>query len=206
MTEAPLRKRLTREESRARTCECLLDAGQKLFSKVGIDAASLEEVAETAGYSRGAFYSNFASKDELIVAVLEREIRTATQSLDAVFAQDMPPRERLAVIRSIYINSGGDIDDAMFWMGIRLYAVRNPEVRPKIAERLRSYYAEVAGYIRRMYEELGTEPPAPPELIVVSLFAQAHGLALSLMVDPDLISVEQVQQALGIYFDRSIGV
>ncbi|MDP2999206.1 MAG: TetR family transcriptional regulator C-terminal domain-containing protein [Bryobacterales bacterium] len=143
---------------------------------------------------------------ELIVAVLEREIRAANQSLDAVFARDLPPKERLAVIRSIYISMSGDPSGCMFWMGIRLYAVRNPDVRPKIAELFRSHYAEVAKYVSRMYEELGTEPPAPPEVLTISLIAQAQGLALSLMVDPDVISVEQFQQALGIYFDRLIGI
>ena len=206
MSETLFRKRLTREESRAQTCECLLEAARELFTKVGLDAASLEEVAETAGYSRGAFYSNFASKDELIVAVLEREIQGANQSLNAVFAWDLPPKERLAVIRSIYISMSGDPNGCVFWMGIRLYAVRNPDVRPKIAELFRSHYAEVAKHVGRMYEELGTEPPAPPEVLTISLIAQAQGLALSLMVDPDLISVEQFQQALGIYFDRLIGV
>src|SRR5512141_226986 len=104
MTEALLRKRLTREESRAQTRERLLDAGKELFFNVGIDAASLEEVAETAGYSRGAFYSNFASKDELIVGVIGREIDRAHRDLHAIFAQDLPPTERLAVIRSFYVS------------------------------------------------------------------------------------------------------
>jgi AcrR family transcriptional regulator len=206
MTELMARKRLSREESRAQTRERLLDAGKEVFIKVGIDAASLEEVAETAGYSRGAFYSNFANKDELVVGVLEMEIQRGLQELNDLFAQDLPPMERLAVIRSVYLSMSGDIDDCMFWMGIRLYAVRNPDVRPKIAEILRSHTAAVAGYVRRMYEELGKEPPAPPEVIAVGLLAQAQGLALSRMVDPESISVEEFGQALGIYFDRLIGV
>ena len=206
MPETLLRKRLTREESRAQTRERLLDAGRELFIKVGIDATSLEEVAETAGYSRGAFYSNFASKDELICAVLERETDRAHQDLNALFARDLPPLERLAVIRSFYVNMSCDLSNCMFWTAIRLYALRNPSVHPKIAGLFRSHYAEVARYVRRMYEELGKEPPAPPEVLAFSLIAQAQGLAISQMVDPDLISKDQFQQALGIYFDRLIGV
>lgn len=200
------RKRLTREESRAQTRERLLDAALELFIKEGIDATSLEEVAETAGYSRGAFYSNFASKDELICEVVRREIHRGQQQMDAIFAQDLPPMERLAVIRALYLNMGGDINDCMFWMGVRLYAVRNSDVRPKIAELLRSHYAEVAKYVRRAYEEVGKEPPAPPEVLAYGLLAQAQGLALSRMVDPESLSVEQFRQALGTYFDALIGI
>lgn len=206
MVESMARKRLTREESRARTRERLLDAGLELFIKVGIDATSLEEVAETAGYSRGAFYSNFEGKDELVSGVLAREIDRAHQDLGALFAQDLPPIERLAILRSYYVKMSGDICSCMFWTAIRMYALRNPKALPKVAELLRSHYAEVARFVQRMYEELGKEPPAPPELLTLSLIAQAQGLAISQMVDPDLITVERFQQALGIYFDRLIGV
>ena len=206
MPQAIARKRLTREESRAQTRERLLDAALELFIKVGLDATSLEDVAETAGYSRGAFYSNFASKDELICEVVDREIQRGQRDMEAIFGQDLPPMERLALIRSYYVTLGGDVDDCMFWTAVRLYAMQNLNVRPNIAKLLNSHYGEIAKYVRRVFEELGKEPPAPPEVLAFSLLAQALGLAISRMVDPDLISVEQFQQALSFYFDGLIGV
>ncbi len=200
------RKRLTREESQAQTRERLLDAALELFIKAGLDATSLEEVAEAAGYSRGAFYSNFASKDELICEVVKRETLRAYQELNAIFERELSPMERLAVIRSYYLHLGGDINYCMFWTAVRLYAMQNPSVRPKIAELLNAYYADVAKHVRTFFEELGKEPPAPPEVLAFSLLAQALGLALSRMVDPGLISEEQFQQALTIYFDGLIGI
>ncbi len=164
MTELMARKRLTREESRAQTRERLLAAGKELFIKVGFDAVSLEEVAETAGYSRGAFYSNFANKDELIVAVLEVEIQRSLREVSDLYAQHLPPMERLALIRSVYTASA-DADDCVFWMGIRLYALRNPAVQPKVAQILRDHTAAVAGFVRRTFEELGKEPPASFEVL-----------------------------------------
>lgn len=181
-----------------------MEAGLGLFCKVGLDAVSLEEVAETAGYSRGAFYSNFASKDELIVAVVEREIEQANRQLREMFAQEMAPQERLAIARAFYIGMGGDLRNCSFWIGVRLYAVRNGGVREKIAQLLRSHYSQVAEFIRVMYEELGKEPPASTEVLTIGLISQAQGLTLSLMVDPDLLSAEQTQQALGVFFDRLI--
>ena len=201
-----VRKRLTREESRAQTRERLLDAAMELFMKQGIDATSLEDVAETAGYSRGAFYSNFASKDELICEVVDREIQRGQGDMNAILGQDLPPMERLALIRSYYLNLGCDVENCMFWTAVRLYAMQNPNVRPRIAKLLSSHYGEIANYIRRVFEELGKEPPAPPEILAFSLLAQAMGLAISQMVDPDLITAEQFQQALSFCFDALIGV
>ncbi len=198
------RKRLTREESQAQTRQRLLDAAQELVAKKGIDATSLEEVAETAGYSRGAFYSNFHDKEELICAVLERVIDRSIEEMQKVFSQDLPLAERLELIRSYYIKVGCDLEGCTFFMSMQLYALRNEAVRPRIAELLRVNRGAVAEHVRRVFAELGKEPPAPPEVVAFSLIAQSQGLAISRMVDPDSMKLDQFQQALGIFFDQLI--
>src|SRR4051812_23720979 len=65
------RRRLTRAEQKARTRESLLRSAAKVFARQGFQAATLEDVAEGAGFSKGAVYANFASKDELFIALLE---------------------------------------------------------------------------------------------------------------------------------------
>ena len=67
------RKRITREDSRDQTTQRLLDAAQKLIAKKGLNAASVEDIAEAAGYTRGAFYSNFNSKGDLFIELLRRD-------------------------------------------------------------------------------------------------------------------------------------
>ncbi len=62
------RRRQTREESQAETRERLLESASKLFCKHGVEATSIDQVAEEAGYSRGAFYSNFETRDALVCA------------------------------------------------------------------------------------------------------------------------------------------
>src|SRR5258706_6443215 len=61
--------RLSRQQSRLQTRERLLEAATLVFSRRGFDAASVEEIAEEAGYSKGAVYSNFASKEELFLTL-----------------------------------------------------------------------------------------------------------------------------------------
>src|SRR5438105_15844263 len=75
------RTRLTRAESQARTRAHLLEAAAEVFARRGFHGASVEEVADVAGYTKGAVYSNFASKDELFLAVLEGRMQAQVELL-----------------------------------------------------------------------------------------------------------------------------
>jgi len=82
-----VRTRPTRDD----TCEKLFEAAARVFEEQGIGGASIEAIAAAAGFTRGAFYSNFASKDELIVAMLEDHVeQTIRRNLDLLTKhQDM---------------------------------------------------------------------------------------------------------------------
>ena len=64
--------RLTREESQARTRARLIECAPQVVAKEGFEGASIDKITEAAGYSKGAFYSNFGSKDEFFLELLER--------------------------------------------------------------------------------------------------------------------------------------
>src|ERR1700730_12985354 len=78
------RKRLTREDSREQTTQRLLEAAKKLIAKKGLEAASVENIAAAAGYSRGAFYSNFGSKEDLFIDLLRRDHQKSSSKLNAL--------------------------------------------------------------------------------------------------------------------------
>lgn len=89
---APSRRR---ENTRTR----LMDAAAQLFAEVGIEAASVESVSERAGFTRGAFYSNFASKEELFLALCERSAETTIAAV----------RERVASIEVRGLDADGEV-------------------------------------------------------------------------------------------------
>src|SRR3977135_3044040 len=70
-------RRLTRAKQQAQTRERVLEAADEVFARRGFYAARLEEIAERAGFTRGAVYSNFRGKDELALAINERRISTS---------------------------------------------------------------------------------------------------------------------------------
>src|SRR6266404_7652329 len=96
------RKRLSRDDSREQTTQRLLDAAQKVIAKKGLEAASVENIAAAAGYTRGAFYSNFSSKDDLFIELLRRDHRRSMAELDALRDMALPVEHIHSRARDIY--------------------------------------------------------------------------------------------------------
>ena len=89
--------RLTRAEQRELTCERILDAATEVFAEHGFAGASIDAITERAGYSRGAFYSNFSDKAELLIRLTQRRIdEFADQELPD--ALNLPPDERVRLV------------------------------------------------------------------------------------------------------------
>jgi AcrR family transcriptional regulator len=205
MEEVLTRKRLTREESRAQTRERLLDSALAVFVKDGIESASIEEVAEAAGYSRGAFYSNFESKDDLLCAVLDREMQREGEEFEAIVAA-IPPTELVGKLREYYVNMGRDESSCAFFLGLQLHALRNESIRPRVAELMRKKREHVISQTRRVFNAIGKEPPGSVETVALGLIAIAQGLALTQMLDSTAIPTELVQKSLETLFDQVTGV
>ena len=93
------RKRLTREESRAQTRATLMAVGREHFIRHGLGGAVAEKIAEDAGYSRGALYSNFDGKEELFLAVIREEQDRRMQAFHSMFNEEPSAKERLRKMR-----------------------------------------------------------------------------------------------------------
>src|SRR5919106_5975705 len=86
--------RLSRKENQAHTRTCLLEAATKVFTRRGLEQASVDEVAEEAGYTKGAFYANFKSKEELFLAMLDERFGERIEEVERAFASDESPPEQ----------------------------------------------------------------------------------------------------------------
>jgi AcrR family transcriptional regulator len=149
---------------RERTRERLLDAAFTVFAHHGIRGASIEAVCEAAGFTRGAFYSNFSSKEELFLALAERAMRRQLASLDTV-GKDLEPDlvrdgavdyEAIRRILSVVITDPGDARQwALMRAELELLAMRDPAVgRPFLAQE-ETLRAEVGVAIERILANLG---------------------------------------------------
>jgi len=149
------RKRLTRAESKARTRAYLLEAAAALFRRHGFEGTSVEQIAEEAGYTKGALYTHFASKEDLFAALLESTVRTQIEDLRDRIAAEERPEARYDLLRRMSARWGGDQDAAMLDAELRLAAARNPALGVKLAPLADQLYATLAGLIARVAGDAG---------------------------------------------------
>ena len=186
------RKTATRQQARtAATKEKLLEAAGRIFARDGFEAARLEDIASAAGYTRGAFYAHFKTKEDLFFALLEEEGRRRLEQVRAVVEGHETTHERLAALRSLYIDFSADRQWAMLILEFKLYALRHPELRPRLA-----------GTHRRIRTSLNFEAVAEPdEPRRVALEAFLGALTLEHAYDPKRLPGSQLRQLLGTLFD-----
>ena len=130
-----MRTALTRADRQARTREDLVDAAERLFTKHGFHATSVDAVADAAGYTKGAVYSNFESKEDLFFAVYERRVdrRVEGDRGDARERRDARTRAWSALIAELRTPRSDDGWLAVFFE-FWAHVLRHPELRERFAE------------------------------------------------------------------------
>jgi AcrR family transcriptional regulator len=177
------RPRTKREEQRERTREDLLDAARVLFARQGFHGASVDQVAEAAGFTKGAVYSNFSSKEELFLALLERQLDRSVAQLESLLERHAPDERASALVDGV-----GDLpvlDHEWFLLEAEflLYAARNPDVtvRDRVSDRQQRTRARITEVVRRHLDDLGIDVEA--EDVARLLMALADGLTQAALVD-----------------------
>ena len=206
---APRRpKRLTRKEKQAETRRRLLDAGERVFLRRGLESSSVEEIAAEAGYTRGAFYSNFKSKDELFVELLHARVYDRYAEL-AMESQEQPgtPRERLRWgIERVRDVQKGEAGKWLFrlWLECLTKAARDEEFRKLAATFWSGNRAVLAEQIGETYQEVGSEAPLSVDQLATGMIALDVGLAVQHLVDPDAVSLDVYIPLFDLLFGRLV--
>ena len=175
---------------RAQTQDRLMDAATALFAEKGVLAASVEEICERAGFTRGAFYSNFESKDELLLAVVQRKreaiLKAATDAIDSIPDEPIEPQTLDEIIKQalLIFQATHPIDEQ--WLlarsEIRLHALRNPSVRQAVRLVDSSLDELRIEAIQAVVDRHGVVMTVPPGQLVILLTAYQEALATSAML------------------------
>ncbi|TML93032.1 MAG: TetR/AcrR family transcriptional regulator [Actinobacteria bacterium] len=174
----------TRDEKKALTRRRLLDAAAEVFAHRGFAATSLDEVAEVAGFSKGAVYSNFAGKEDLFLSVLDEHV--TRQMLDI--------RGEIDVTRTAgeqVMEAGQRFMDlfqrerAWYLLSFEflVYAARNPEFQVEFAARQRAQREAVVAMLKENAAAMEIPMSLPPERMAVALEALANGIAFAKLAD-----------------------
>jgi AcrR family transcriptional regulator len=180
--------RLTREQSRAATRERLLTAARSVFARSGFHGASVEEVASEAAFSTGALYSNFDGKEDLFLALMEREIdRHAREIADAVRERTSVSARAAGGARQWMSTIEREPELVLLFMEFWAYGVRDPQVRPQVAARFAQVRKMLTKLIADGMREFGLELELPAEQLAIAIDALADGIARQKLTDPEVV-------------------
>jgi AcrR family transcriptional regulator len=178
---------LTRQESQARTRARLLKAAGKVLLRDGFHAASIGQIANAAGYTTGAVYSNFESKEELCLAVLEdRFLGLASDLTQALAAADPNVDARMTAVEAWYENILGQEQWGLLAAEFALATRKKAAIRTQLAERIKMGRAMIGAVLAQQYEQLHVELPLDTDRLAAAVLGLAIGLAVQRVVDPDI--------------------
>jgi AcrR family transcriptional regulator len=180
-------EKLTRERRRQQTREVLIAAATEVFAKRGYEGASLEEIAETAGFTRGAIYKNFAGKEELFYAVtdgLNEQIIEAFRAIAPTAADDGD--WDVSALADLWKKSASGFQDLMaVGMEYQLFILRNPKARKRALAHRRKHRAQVASFIEEVATRSNLTLRLPADTLAAVILATADGLSYSASIDGD---------------------
>ncbi len=193
-------RRLTRAEQREKTRGCLVEAAAKVFTRRGYDKASLDEVAEEAGFTKGAVYSNFKGKEDLFLATIDAHFEERLRSIKRVM-QEEPDEQGTAHAAGMDFMNKLNADPEYFALFFEFwaYAQRNPSVKKKFLPRVQRFRAALAELFEAK-SEAGLELPIPSEQLASMLIAMAAGVTMERELDPKSVPDDMYARMLQFFF------
>ncbi|MDG3011543.1 TetR family transcriptional regulator [Rhodococcus sp. D2-41] len=189
-TDQPGAKRVTRR--RAETRQRLLDAALDVFADNGFGRSTVEQVCERGGYTRGAFYSNFASLDEMFLAMWEQRSRQLvedfTAAADRVAAAGAAAQadDMLAAVTT-QMADAVPVDDRWYRVNAEFtaHALRTPSLKKALAAREQAITAALVQVVRRLLAAGGRRILGDPADLGRALVAVHDGTSVQCLVEPD---------------------
>lgn len=181
-------------ERRAPTHARLVAAATKVVARRGFHAATVDEIADEAGFSVGALYSNFDGKDDVFLAVFDGHLRWFEERLEEAASAADPTR----AFRDWMDALMKDPEQLLIFIEFWAYAVRRPKLRRSFAARMAEMRSDMTDALKQRAESTGGELQLPAETLAVVLLAMARGLGIEKLADADAVddSVAQLVASL----------
>jgi AcrR family transcriptional regulator len=193
--------RLTRKEKQAQTRECLMHSAARVFAKRGLQQASIDEVAEEAGFTKGAFYANFKNKEELFLAMLDERFAKRIDDIERVVAGEGTAVEKARRYGDTYAETlRSDPEWERLFFEFSAYAVRDEDFRQELVTRYRAMRTRTAAALKAESEQYGKEHVLPFEEVALMTSAMSNGFALEKLLEGDAVPDELYGTMLMVFF------
>jgi AcrR family transcriptional regulator len=196
-----VRTRPTRDDTR----EKLFEAAARVFEEQGIGSASIEAIVAAAGFTRGAFYSNFDSKDELIIAMMEEHVEQSIRRNLDLLTRHNNIADFIEALKSMDRGQQDPLGRSpLLHMEMILFVARAEKRRPELAKRLRARRKLTVDIIERA-KGSGRDGPLDPAWTGAIVLALEDGFRLHRLIDPDTTPSDSFLRAIG-DLQRAMGI
>ena len=168
--------RLTRAQQQAQTRERLLAAAERVLARHGYGGASIDLVTAEAGYSKGAIYSNFESKEAVFLELLRVYMERDMAELERIVS--LAPQQRSAALNAWLETMHCDSDCPLLVTELQLHARRNPAFAERYYALQEQQTRALARILERFFEAQSVPLPMDPRDLAGCMTALAHGLSL----------------------------
>jgi AcrR family transcriptional regulator len=193
--------RLSRKEAQERTRARLMRSAAKLFCRHGLERASIDDVAQDAGYTKGAFYANFKSKEELFLAMLDERFAAHLERVERLLETDATPEEQARAGGAEFVRwISADPEWERLFFEFAAYATRNEPFRRELVARYRTLRERLAEAYRRRAQTLELQSPVPFDQLALMTFAMGNGIAFEKLLEPEVVPDELHPTMMAIFF------
>jgi AcrR family transcriptional regulator len=177
---------MSRAEKQEGTRASLLRSASKLFCKRGLEGTSIDEITDAAGYTKGAFYANFKSKEELFLVMLDEKFSHELERLDRSLAGTDDAGREARTAAAEFIHFASDDDWPRLYFQFAAHAARNEEFRQELATRQRAMRDRLVKVYERWIKDYGADPPLPLADIAAMTYFMADGFLVDRLIEPGL--------------------
>jgi AcrR family transcriptional regulator len=201
MATVRARRAPTRDERRARTRRELIDAAERLFARDGFHATSVDLVADEAGYTKGAVYSNFESKEDLFFAVYERRVDRAVAEMENTLATGDPVAGIAQLAGEATARRNTDDGWLPVFFEFWAHVLRHSDLRERFAREHARFLEPLVAATERAATERSLDLPEEPRKLTTAWNAMQLGLLLERLTQPEIVDEGLAARMMRIAFE-----
>jgi AcrR family transcriptional regulator len=194
----PVKQRKLQDRT-AITRELLLSASEKVFAQRGYESALLAEIAATAGFSKGALYAHFKSKEDLFLALALAKAARLQASLSNALDHAPTRKARIAAFRSFYTGLAADREWALLILEAKLFMTRHREVQQRLLEAENNLEGSVEQALVKLFGK-------SRQTSAKALGGIVAALVLESQLEPEVFTDRKIRAMLGTIFDSLLGL
>lgn len=200
-------KRLTRDERKARTRAELIDAAARVVGRKGYHSATVDDIAAEAGFTKGAFYSNFVSKEDVFIELVADRSRNWTIAVARAYEGEDPLPQRL--------REGGQVltrmvEEQVDWMLLTSemlsQCVRDPPLRERLAAAYEDCRQIISRAIDRVEQDFGVQLPMPSDQVATLTMAMTDGFVFQRLADPRRLPAALLADGINVFLSGLMAV